>query len=309
MGRLHAERIVRDRRGRITCCCDLNREAAVELAARTGSTTRVAGRWDEVAGSNEVDAVVICTPTTEHHDQILAALDHGKHVLCEKPLADSHERIERLISASHSAVTKTMVAYQRRFWSSIRTLRREVLSGEHGQIRAVVSHSTERWQQTIAGTWRDDPAVNIGGFMGDAGSHKMDLIFHVTGLGLEEVYARSQNCGSKVEVLTSVSAVLSGGVPLTMDFIGNAQHLGESFSVHCEEADLMLRDNRVWIARHNQVKPIEHIEPESDPVTGFIDYLQDGGDNTAPFSSALPVFDFLTAVQESSRTGMNVVLR
>ncbi len=308
MGRLHAERVVRDGRGCVAACCDLDRSTASRLASEVRSTARVADLWEDLVKSDDVDAVIICTPTTKHHDQILAALEHGKHVLCEKPLADSREKIERLIAAAQQAPSKSMLAYQRRFWSSVRTLRREVQSGEHGAIRAVTSHNTEHWQQTIAGTWRDDPAINIGGFMGDAGSHKMDLIFHVTGLCLEEVYARSRRCGSHVEVLTSVSAVLTGDVPLTMDFIGNAQHLGEVFSVHCEQADLMIRDGQVWIARDNRLEPVAKLEPEIDPVTGFIDYLEGRSENPVPFTSALSVFDFMSAVQASAREGESVRL-
>ena len=71
-----------------------------------------------------------------------------------------------------------------------------------------------------------------------------------------------------------------------MDFIGNAQHLGEVFSVHCAEADLMIRDGQVWIARENRLEPIANLEPESDPVTGFLDYLDGKIENPVPFSAA-----------------------
>ncbi len=308
MGQLHAERIARDARGILRACCDINRYSAERLVTAANPTARVFDRWEELVAGDDVDAVIICTPTTEHHDQVLAALENGKHVLCEKPLADARHKIERMIGAARNASLKSTLAYQRRFWSTFRTLRREVQSGEHGPIRAVTSHNTERWQQTIAGTWRDDPKINIGGFMGDAGSHKMDQLFFVTGLQLEEVFARSTNCGSNVEVLTSLSGALTGGVPLTMDFVGNAQYLGEDFCVHCERADLMVRDRQVWIARDEVLARIENIETESDPVAGFIDYLEGLTENPAPFDAALPVYDFMSAVQESARTGRSIPL-
>ena len=108
-------------------------------------------------------------------------------------------------------------------------------------MRAFATHSVEAWQRTITGTWHDDPQQNPGGFIGDAGSHKIDMLFHLTGLPPREVYARTWQPGSQVEIVASVSAVLGDDVSCTLDFIGNAQYLGEDVSVHCVEADLLLR--------------------------------------------------------------------
>ena len=121
-----------------------------------------------------------------------------------------------------------------------------------------------------------------------------------------EVFARSWNCGSRVPIVSSVSAVLEGDVPLCMDFIGHAQYLGEDLHVHCAEADLMVRDRRVWIARGNRVEPLENVEPESDPDRGFLDLLDGAARNVAPFECALPVFRTTMAILESSRTGRSV---
>ena len=96
------------------------------------------------------------------------------------------------------------------------------------------------------------------------------------------------------------------GVPLCMDFIGNAQYLGEDFHVHCERADLMIRDRQAWIAEDGQVRRIENVEPDSNPTIGFLDLLDGRSGNIAPFSCAVPVFNLTEAILESSRTGRNV---
>ena len=230
-------------------------------------------------------------------------------MLCEKPLAESRERIRELVHVAEEQGPVTSLAYQRRYWSSYRTLKREVESGRWGAVQSVTSHNVENWQPTIAGTWRDDPQVNSGGFVADAGSHKIDAVFYVTGLMPIEVFARSWNCGSHVEVISSVSAVLEGDVPLCMDFMGNAQYLGEDFHVHCESADLMIRDREVWIAENNQVRRIEDVEPDSNPTIGFLDLLDGETENVAPFSCALPVFNLTEAILTSSRTGRSVPVR
>jgi predicted dehydrogenase len=169
----------------------------------------------------------------------------------------------------------------------------------------VTAHVSELWQQTIAGTWRDDPAFNPGGFIGDAGSHKIDMVFFVTGLAPREVFAHSDRRGSRVEIVTTLSARLENDVSLSMSFIGDAQHFREDFQVHCAEADLLYRDGKVSIARRNAIEPDAslELEPESNPDSAFLDSLAGAAPNFAPAQIALPVWDFTQAVLESARTG------
>ena len=306
MGRLHTERLHTDGRGLVVGLFDQDRAIAERLRADTAPEASVCDDLASLLQTPDLDAAVICTPTTSHFDQTLACRERGLHVLCEKPLAESRERIVALIEESLRPGPHCMLAYQRRFWSTFRTLRREVQSGRWGPVRAVTSHNVEHWQPTIPGTWRDDPSINLGGFVGDAGSHKLDAVFYVTGLAPREVFARNWNCGSRVPIVSSVSAVLEGDVPLCMDFIGHAQYLGEDLHVHCAEADLMVRDRRVWIARGNRLEPLENVEPESDPDRGFLDLLDGIGPNVAPFECARSVYESTVAILESSRTGRSV---
>jgi predicted dehydrogenase len=68
----------------------------------------------------------------------------------------------------------------------------------------------------------------------------------------------------------------------------------------------MVRDRRVWIARGNQVEPLELVEPESDPDRGFLDLLDGTAPNVAPFECARPVFETTLAILESGRTGRSM---
>jgi hypothetical protein len=86
-----------------------------------------------------------------------------------------------------------------------------------------------------------------------------------------------------------------------MSFAGNAQHQAEDLVIHCDEADLMIRDYRVWIARGNDVRPLEPLEPTSDPATAFIDILDGTQPNPAPFAVARPVWDLTAMILDSAR--------
>jgi len=307
IGRLHAERIVADGRGRIVALCDPLPANADRLRSEFAADARLFADVGEMTSAGSIDAGVVCTPTHQHFDQVRLLRQHGIPVLCEKPLADARERIEQLIDETREGPVLSL-AYQRRCWAVYRTLRREVQSGRHGPVRSLTAHVSERWQQTIAGTWRDDPAFNPGGFIGDAGSHKIDMVFFVTGLAPRQVFAHSDRRGSRVEIATTLSARLENDVALSMNFIGDAQHFREDFHVHCAEADLIYRDGAVYIARNNKVVPVLDLEPESNPNAAFLDLLSGAAPNFAAASVALPVWDFTQAVLESARTGKLVRL-
>jgi predicted dehydrogenase len=312
IGRLHAERIVADGRAAIVALCDpLPANAArlqAEFARDARLFTTVEELLDDFPGGEKFDVAVICTPTNQHFEQVELLRARGINVLCEKPLADRRDRIVALIERSRNQGPELSVAYQRRCWSVYRTLRREVQSGRHGPVLSLTAHVAERWQQTIGGTWRDDPNFNPGGFVGDAGSHKIDMVFFVTGLAPREVFAHSDRRGSRVEIVTTVSARLENDVALAMSFVGDNQHFREDFHVHCAEADLLYRDGRLFIARQNKIEPITDLEPESNPNAAFLDFVTGQAPNFAPATVALPVWDFTQAILESARNGKVVQL-
>ena len=304
MGRHHGQLLNADGRGEIVALLDFDRATAESLREQCCPAARVCDDLDELVSHDDVDAAIICTPTAEHHRQAAACLERGWHLLCEKPLAANRGEILDLIRRADEGQRSGRVfslGYQRRHTSLYRTIRREVRSGRWGAVRAIVSHNVENWQPTIAGTWRDDPRQNPGGFVTDAGSHKLDSLFYITGLEPREAFARCQTWGSQVEIVSSVSALLSGGVTATIDFIGHAQYLGEDLAIHCERADLMLRHGEFWIACEGRMdrQPID--EPESTPVASFLDSILLGAAELSPPSAALPVFDLTQAILESGR--------
>lgn len=303
MGRLHCERVIADGRGRLAALCDVDDSAAHKLKEDLAPDAVVCGRLEQLLNQIRIDAAIVCSPTQLHFEQAAELLDRRIPVLCEKPLARTQTEIQSLIELANDTATVLSIAYQRRTWETYRTLRQLVQSGRFGPVRAVSSHNIENWQQTIAGTWRDDPESNPGGFIGDAGSHKIDAVFFVTGLKPVEVFARTERCGSQVEIVASVSALLEGSVQLTMDLIGNAQHFSETLSIHCALADVTLKEGEIWIGRDARAEQIPLTHSDSNPVAAFLDAVLTGAANFAPPDCALPVYEFTRGVLESARTG------
>lgn len=300
MGLVHAERLATDGRATIVGLCDSNQSLAVRLRDQYAPAATIHADLPALLTDAHPDIAVICTPTAAHFDHVVDCQNAGVHILCEKPLADSRDRIDRLITAAERGPAQQAIAYQRRSWATFRSLRREILSGRWGQVRAVSMQVSEAWQPTIAGTWRDDPQANFGGFIGDAGSHKLDAVFFVTALTPRQVFARTWNCGSRVEIVASVAAVLDNDVPLTMSFVGNGQVLSEELRVSCADAELLIRDGRAWIVRTGEVSPLLPLEPDSNPVISFLDVLDGVATNAAPFACARPVYDLTSAILESA---------
>ncbi|MDB5334788.1 MAG: oxidoreductase [Planctomycetaceae bacterium] len=310
ISRLHAQRVQADGRARWSVLFDPNLEAAARMRTEFAPAAHISPTFEDVLTRTDIDAVVISTPTHLHFEQVRACRERGWPVLCEKPLAETRERIEQLIADAEAGGPLLSVAYQRRGQSAYRTLRREVQSGRWGRVLAVSSHNCEHWEQlqALPDTWRNDPRQNPGGYIGDAGSHKLDIIFFITGLRPEEVFAHSSQSQRQVEIITTVSAKLTGGVPLGMTFLGNAHHFAEYLHIICERADFKLYDNQILISRGNVTEPITDLEPESNPISAFLDCLLDAAPNIAPADCARPVFQFTQAVLQSAKTGIAVAI-
>tara|TARA_R110002072_G_scaffold302710_2_gene487661 strand:- start:188066 stop:189013 length:948 start_codon:yes stop_codon:yes gene_type:complete len=313
MGLAHAERLAADPRSTLAGFYDADREMATRLRDQFVPDAPVFESAEDAFAPANVDAAVICTPTTAHVSQVRAAATHDLHVLCEKPLGATRDEIISLIDLSQSlSHVHFMLGYQRRFWAIYQRMKQEIESGQWGRIVGVTAVNTERWQQTIADTWRDDPGINNGGYLGDAGSHRLDNLFYVTGLQRGDLSARSTKAGSNVEIITMVNGELLGeadrAVPFSLSFVGNANSFHEELFIHCEKADLIVRDFQLFIGCDNNVRrielPPEHSGREStqNPVTGFLDLVTGAAENISPFECALPVFDMTTAILESARS-------
>lgn len=314
MGQAHAQLLQQDERARVIGVFDPSESAAIRLRDQCGPDVAVFSSFEETLASDS-DAVVIATPTGCHHDQIAGALSAGRHVLAEKPLAQGRQEIVNLIRMSESDPQRHCVlGYQRRFWKNHRFLKEEVAGGNWGNVRSVTFVNNEHWEAGIGQTWRDDPAMNFGGFLGDAGSHKIDALMYITGRHPDRLFAMTQNSASHVEIIATVTGTLHGGIPLTLAFTGNAHSYYEELLIHCDDADLILRDDRVFIARRNVVSPVELPTDQSgplstaNPVSGLLDILSGVASNPAPFSCALSVFDVTAAILQSAGEGQPVSL-
>lgn len=148
--------------------------------------------WRAVVADPDIDVIDICTPGDSHAEIAIAALEAGKHVLCEKPLANTVEEAEAMTAAAERAAERgirSMVGFSYRRVPAIGLARRLVQDGRLGEIRQVRALYLQDWLRDEDGpmTWRLDKTLAGSGSLGDIGAHAVDLVEHLTGSRLTGV--------------------------------------------------------------------------------------------------------------------------
>jgi predicted dehydrogenase len=128
-----------------------------------------------------VQAVVLATPHSLHTAQVIEVARAGKAVFCEKPLAMKKADAVRSVQACQQAGVVLGIGTNKRFWPSMRELRRVVANGELGELLHVEAHYSNLNSNKNFATWRDSPAESPGGGMTGSGIHALDAVISLAG--------------------------------------------------------------------------------------------------------------------------------
>jgi predicted dehydrogenase len=170
-----------------------NAEAAAEAAERFGFA-EVETDWRALIARDDIDLVDICTPGNLHAEIAVAALEAGKHVLCEKPLANTVAEAEAMTAAAEAARARgayAMCGYTYRRTPALALARHLVEEGRLGAIRHVRAQYLQDWLSDPDSpmTWRLDRSKAGSGALGDIGSHLIDTAQWLTGEAITGVSA------------------------------------------------------------------------------------------------------------------------
>jgi predicted dehydrogenase len=161
-----------------------NRDSAAVVAARFGWQD-VETDWRALIERDDVGLVDVCTPGDTHAEIAIAALAAGKHVLCEKPLANSVAEAEAMTTAAEAARAlgvRSMVGFTYRRVPAIALARHMVADGRVGDIRHVRAQYLQDWiaDPEAPLTWRLEKDKAGSGALGDIGAHIVDLTQYIT---------------------------------------------------------------------------------------------------------------------------------
>ncbi|GIH96057.1 Gfo/Idh/MocA family protein [Planobispora siamensis] len=188
---------------------DRTAQAARELGWAAAETD-----WKQLVKRDDVQIVDICTPGDSHAEIAVAALAAGKHVLCEKPLANTVAEAEAMAEAAREAAERgvqAMVAFNYRRVPAIALARRLVAEGRLGELRHVRAQYLQDWivDPEFPLVWRLRKDKAGSGALGDIGAHIVDTAQFVTGQNLTGVSALTETF-VKERPLAEGSAGLAG---------------------------------------------------------------------------------------------------
>jgi predicted dehydrogenase len=187
--------------------------ATVEASARKWGWAETATDWREVIARDDIDVVDIVTPGNTHAEIAIAALEAGKHVLCEKPLANTvAEAVEmaRAATAAAERGVRSMVGFTYRRVPATTFARDLVAAGRIGEIRQVRAEYLQDWLMDPEAplTWRMDKSLAGSGALGDIGAHAIDLTEYITG-------QRVTSVSGIIETLVPERPLLGEGIGLS----------------------------------------------------------------------------------------------
>jgi len=193
MGRVHLEAVRRLEFVEAAAVAGRNADAAQRLGAGI-SIPVITGDYRKIVRDPAIDAVHICTPNAQHFLMAKEALQAGKHVICEKPLATSVEEGEELISLAKRQGLGNCVCHNLRYYPMVQQMRCMREDGDLGDILVVQGTYFQDWLlYDTDWNWRVDPqAGGPSRCMADIGSHWFDMAEHVTGLRVTSLCADLQ---------------------------------------------------------------------------------------------------------------------
>jgi len=179
---------------RVLAGTDLGR--ATDAARRLG-WAEAADDWRDLVERSDVDVIDICTPGDLHRPIALAALRAGKHVLCEKPLANTAAEADEMVAAAAEAEARgiqAMCGFTYRRQPAVALAHRLIAEGRIGDIRHIRVRYLQDWLSDPEApyTWRLDAARSGSGSLGDLGAHAVDLAQWLTGERITGVTARTR---------------------------------------------------------------------------------------------------------------------
>ena len=155
--------------------CDIIEERALKAKKDYGDkNSKTYTDYRELLKDKEIDMVCVCTPNISHSEITVAALDAGKHVMCEKPMAINYEEAKKMIDAKNRSGKLLTIGYQNRYRAEVRYLKEEAENGTFGDIYFARAKAVRRRAVPTWGVFLDEEKQG-GGPLIDIGTHALDL--------------------------------------------------------------------------------------------------------------------------------------
>ena len=305
----------------LVALCDRDPEKAARVAQKWG-IARAVGRFDDLLADDELDAIDICTPNYLHRPMAVAALEAGKHVLVERPMARSAEEAEAMVKAAKKAERVLMCAVQHRFRADSLILKKFVEKQELGKVFFAKAGWLRLRTEWDSDQWRRQKRESGGGVVMDLGFQMLDLSRWIMGNPKAvAVTASVHRPEGKDEVEDSATAFirLEDGGTLTLEvtwgllmekdfaylnlFGSGGAALLNPLRLHKGMHGSLVNVTPAIESSRNQYK--QAIEAE---IAHFCDALRKGQSPEGSGEELLPVMEMIDAIYRSAAQGKEVRL-
>jgi predicted dehydrogenase len=246
-------------RARMVAICGRNESSVADAAARLG-WEEYATDWRELVRRDDIDVIDVCTPGDSHAEIAIAALAAGKHVLCEKPLANSVGEARRMVAAAdraRAAGVRTMCGFNYRRVPAVTLMRQLIADGRLGVVRHVRAAYLQDWivDPQFPLVWRLQRDKAGSGALGDIGAHIIDLTQYVTGQrisglsALTETFVKERPLPAASRGLSASAGGPSAGGAGSADGTGSAGGAASAVGGSPATGPVTVDDAALFVAR------------------------------------------------------------
>lgn len=179
VGGIRAGVLRRSEHSLLVAVADTDHSRAEKVAE--GTNAIVSSDWMSVVPRGDVDAVVVCTPTKYHAEVTIAALQAGKHVLCEKPLGRNVVEARRMLDAARVSGRVFKTGFNYRHMSHVRKAKELLEAGALGDLHFLRCRYGHGGRPGYEKEWCTDAELSGGGVLLEQGIHIFDLVRHLLG--------------------------------------------------------------------------------------------------------------------------------
>ena len=304
--------------------CDVVIERAEEMAAQYNCKAYT--DYKELIADKDLDAVIVAATNTTHAEMTIAALQAGKDVLCEKPMATDLEAAQKMIDTANTTGRKLMIAQNQRLEAANLKAKEIIQSGKLGKVltfRSVFGHpGCEYWAIDGEDTWFFKKSITSMGCLGDLAIHKLDLLHWIMEDDYVEVSAFADTLnktypdGRLIDVEDNATCILRTikGATGTVIVSWTYQKEDNSSTFYCENGVLHLYSHPDYsiiidydhekAEYHKTGKKSTNVEQvKSGIIDAFVDCIIDDTEPAIPGIEGYKALQTVLACLESSRIG------
>jgi len=177
------------------------------------------------------DTSFINTPHKFHLENARDCLKAGMDVLLEKPMVINAAEARRLIKVRDQTGKLLVVAFPGSLSPAVKKAKQMIAAGRLGNVTSVSAFVHQHWKQGTMGKWRQDPEISGGGFLFDTGSHMVNTVVDLIDQDVVQVCALMDNCGTRVDINSTISGRFRGGAMLSLAAAGDSMHCTSQVTV------------------------------------------------------------------------------